>query len=453
MEVAGRSFLVHIVILLILLAINAVVSASEIAFLSLSQQNIKDFAKEGNKKAYRVLKLVEDPDFLISSLQSTITLTEVIAAVNFSLFMFSRMGSNQFLNGITSAPIRRVIIILILTTLFIVLGEKLPKRIAVQMPDQIAMNLSGIVSVLRVIIKPYVWLINLLTLALEKLLPMNFDESSERFTRDEMQAILVESHSEGSIDSDEYTMLEGVLSLDEKMAKEIMVPRTDAQMINIDDDIEENIDEILESPYSRIPLYKEDRDNVIGILHTKTLLKLLRTKDEERINLLSVSYDPLFVPATMYIDDLLVEFKRHQQHMAILIDEYGGVEGIVTMEDLLEEIVGDIDDENDIEKIGEIRRIDVNNAFVNAKIDIDEFNEYYGLAIDEEDIDTLAGAIIREIGYVPKETERIRIRVRDYVIQTLRVESGRIYTVKVTFDPGQAIETEYIIEELPMAFE
>lgn len=448
MEDAGRTLLVHVIILIILLAINAIVSASEVAFLSLNQQNIKEMAKEGDKNANRVMKLVEDSEFLISSLQSTITLTEIIATVNFSFFIFSSWGEVSLTPYVVSPEIQRIFIVIVLTTLFIILGEKLPKRIANQNPDKTVLSLSGTISSMMVLIKPYVWVVNTLTLGLQKLLPIDFDQTSERFGRDEMQAIIVESHSEGSIDSDEYTMLEGVLSLSEKMAKDIMVPRTDAQMINIDDDINDNIDEILESPYSRIPLYKEDRDNVIGILHAKTLLKVMREKDPSKINLLNVSFDPLFVPTTMYIDDLLVEFKRHQQHMAVLIDEYGGVEGIVTMEDLLEEIVGDIDDENDIEKIEEIRRVDVNNAFVEAKIDIEDFNEYYGLSIDEEDIDTLAGAIIREIGYVPRETERIFLRVYDYVIQTLRIESGRIYTVKVTFDPGHTIQCAYEIEQV-----
>lgn len=447
MEVAGRTLFLHITILLILLIINAVLSASEIAFLSLSQQNIKELAHVGNKKAKRVLNLIDDSEYLISSLQSTITLTEIIATVYFTVFIYNQMGYIQILNFIPNQELQIILITLVLTTLFIVLGEKLPKRIAAQMPDEMAMSVVTIIAVLKFVIKPYIWLINLLTAGLQKLIPIDFRESNERFTRDEMQAILAESHSEGSIDQDEFTMLEGVLSLDNKMAKEIMVPRTDTQMINIDDDIRENIDEILESPYSRIPLYKEDRDNVIGILHTKTLLKLIRLKEENQINLLSVSFDPLFVPATMYIDDLLIEFKRHQQHMAILIDEYGGVEGIVTMEDLLEEIVGEIDDENDVERIVDIRRIDANNAFVNAGISIDDFNKYYKLSIPEEDIDTLAGAIIREIGYVPNKTERIKIRVRDYVIQTLRVEGGRIYTVKITEDPTQAIYTDYEIEE------
>lgn len=405
-------------------------------------------ALEGNKKAEKVLRLIEDSDYLISSLQSSILFTEMIATMYFTAIVVTgQPGVLNLLSFIPYVELQIAMIIVVLATLFVIFGKKLPRRMAAQMPDEVALKLVNVVGFIKTVIKPYVWLINSITASFQRLLPFNFNKRNERFTRDEMQAILAESHSEGSIDIDEFTMLEGVLSLDEKMAKDVMVPRTDAQMLNVDDDIKDNIDEILESPYSRIPLYKEDRDNVIGILHAKTLLKTMRLNDESKINLLNVSFDPLFVPATMYIDDLLVEFKRHQQHMAILIDEYGGVEGIVTMEDLLEEIVGEIDDENDVKRTGDIRQIDANNAFVNAGIEIEEFNEYYKLNIPEDDIDTLAGAIIREIGYVPSKTERIKLRVRDYVIQTLRVESGRIYTVKVTEDRTHAIYTDYEIKE------
>lgn len=447
MEDVGRTIVFNVILLIVLLVINAIISASEVAFLSLSQQQMGELAQQDHKKAQKVLDLINDSENLISSLQSTITLTEIIATFYFSLFIFERMDSVRYISVIPSHELQIFVVILLLATLFIVIGEKLPKRIAAHRPNETALAVVGFISVVKIITKPYVWIVNLLTVGLQKIIPIDFKTSSERFTRDEMQAILAESRREGSIDNEEFTMLEGVLSLNNKMAKEIMVPRTDAQMINIDDDIKDNIDEILESPYSRIPLYKEDRDNVIGILHTKTLLKLLRLKNEENINLLSVSFDPLFVPATMYIDALLVEFKRHQQHMAILIDEFGGVEGIVTMEDLLEEIVGEIDDENDVERIGDIRRIDANNAFVNAGIEIDKFNKYYNLEIPEDDIDTLAGAIIRAIGYVPSKTERIKVRVRDYVIQTLRVEGGRIYTVKITEDVNHAIFADYEIDE------
>ena len=182
-------------------------------------------------------------------------------------------------------------------------------------------------------------------------------------------------------------------------------------------------------------------------MHTKSLLKSIRVKDEREIDLLALSYDPLFVPATMYIDDLLIDFKRQQQHMAILMDEYGGVEGIVTMEDLLEEIVGEIDDENDVQHLTDIRQVDKNNAFINAGIDIEEFNDYYKVNIPHEDIETLAGAITREIGFVPSSTDRFKLRVGNYVIQTLRAESGRIYTVKVTADPARSIITDYVIAE------
>lgn len=446
-EVSGRSLAIHLIVLVVLLAINAFVSAGEIAYISLSQQNMNDLALEDNKRAKKLLKLISESDQVISSLQSAITLTEVLASVYFSVFVYDLIQPLDFLPGPLDWLLPFALVVFLLTLIFIVLGEKIPKRLAAQDPDQAALRLVHGVAFIDSLMTPFVWLVSVFTQGLQAVLPYDFDYNTERFTRDEMQSILVESHNEGSIDMEEFTMLEGVLSLNDKIARAVMVPRTDIQMVNVDDDPKENIDEILESPFSRIPIYQGDRDNIVGILHTKSLLKSIRVKDEREIDLLALSYDPLFVPATMYIDDLLIDFKRQQQHMAILMDEYGGVEGIVTMEDLLEEIVGEIDDENDVQRLTDIRQVDKNNAFINAGIDIEDFNDYYKVNIPSDDIETLAGAITREIGFVPSSTDRFKLRVGNYVIQTLRAESGRIYTVKVTADPAQSIITDYVITE------
>lgn len=165
---------------------------------------------------------------------------------------------------------------------------------------------------------------------LKKLTPIEFTNEEEKLTRDEMKAILAQSRGEGVIDPSEFTMMQGVLSLDTKLARELMVPRTDTLMMDLDDDLEYNIALVLNSQYSRIPVYEEDKDNVIGVLHMKNVLKASKEVGFERISFRELVNTPLFVPSTIYIDDLLVEFRKTHTHMAIIKDEYGGVEGIIT---------------------------------------------------------------------------------------------------------------------------
>lgn len=443
---SGNSFMIYFISIILLVFVNAVVSACEIAFVSVNQSSMYDLVALGDKRAKRVLKLLNQSEQLLASLQVAITLSGFFAvaltaiyAVDIFLFNTSELA------GMDALLLFGVI--LIVSFVFIVLGELYPKRIAIQKPDEIALEMSGIITFLVILSTPFVWLTTTVSSVLQMITPINFDETTEKFTREEMQAIIEESRDEGSIDGEEFSMLEGVLSLDNKIAKEIMVPRPDIQMIDIDDDNDVNIDIILDSPYSRIPLYQTDRDNIIGIIHAKTLLKTMRYQDVSEIDLLHIANSPMFVPATIYIDDLLIDFKRQQQHMGVLIDEFGGVEGIVTLEDLLEEIVGEIDDENDVYKAHEVHKVDDTHYVVNAGIDIDDFNAFFNVSIQEDNIDTLAGAIIRETGYVPSESDDSMLRVQKYVINPELIENGRIISVRVTYDPDHSIETKYHLRE------
>ncbi|MEI2804354.1 MAG: hemolysin family protein [Trichococcus flocculiformis] len=269
---------------------------------------------------------------------------------------------------------------------------------------------------------------------LKKLTPIEFTNVEEKLTRDEMKAILAQSRGEGVIDPSEFTMMQGVLSLDTKLARELMVPRTDTLMMDLDDDLEYNIALVLNSQYSRIPVYEEDKDNVIGVLHMKNVLKASKEVGFERISFRELVNTPLFVPSTIYVDDLLVEFRKTHTHMAIIKDEYGGVEGIITLEDLLEEIVGDIEDEYDeIYRLS--KKIDDNHYVVNGRMPLDKFNQLFKTAIASEEVDTIAGYMIEELGYFPKDDEHATIQTGEYLLTTTQVESGRIRGIRVTREP------------------
>jgi putative hemolysin len=446
MDSSGSSLLTELLIIVILTLINAFFAAAEIAFVSVNNSKINRLAAEGDKKAIRVQKLLEDGDDFLATIQVAITfagfLSSAQAATSFAL-VFA-----DFLPDFAGAQtVATVVVTLILSYFTLVFGELFPKQLALQMPESIAMGTSGVVNVTKKIFRPFIWLLSASTGLLQKITPIDFTASEDTFTRDEMRVIIDEGRESDSFDMDELDMMEGVLSLDTKIAREVMVPRTDTIMINIDDDYHDNLAEVIESPYSRIPIYKDEKDNVIGILHMKTLLRKASSEGFNDIDIMEISHQPMLVPSTIYTDDLLIEFQREQQHMAILIDEYGGVEGIVTMEDLLEEIVGEIDDESDIMTLEDIRIIDEFNYYLNGSLPIEDFNEYFEENIKADDVDTIAGFIIHHIGYVPDSEERVSIRINDYVLTTSEIRNGRIYGVLLNIDEERMIEVDYITQD------
>lgn len=446
MDSSGSSLLIELLIIVVLTLINAFFASAEIAFVSINNSKMNRLVEEGDKKAIRVQELLTDGDDFLATIQVAITfagfLSSAQAATSFAV-VFA-----DFLPDFAGAEtVATVAVTLILSYFTLVFGELFPKQIALQMPESIAMGTSGVVAITKKIFRPFIWLLSASTGLLQKITPIDFTESEDTFTRDEMRGIIAQSRESDSFDVDELDMMEGVLSLDTKIAREVMVPRTDTIMVNIDDAYHENLAEVIESPYSRIPIYKDEKDNVIGILHVKTLLKKASAEGFDTIDLMEISNRPMLVPSTIYTDDLLIEFQREQQHMAILIDEYGGVEGIVTMEDLLEEIVGEIDDESDITTLGDIRIVDEFNYYINGGLTIEDFNNYFDSSIEADDVDTLAGFIIHHIGYVPNPEERVSLRINHYVLTTSEIQNGRIYGVLLNIDEERMIDVDYIAQD------
>ncbi|MBG9981625.1 HlyC/CorC family transporter [Aerococcaceae bacterium DSM 111020] len=432
----------QLLIILILTFINAIFAASEMAFVSVNYTKLRRYAEEGDKRAVRVLSLLEDSDDFLATIQVAITLAGFLssasAATSFADYLVALFP--DFAGAYTVAII---VVTMILSYITLVFGELFPKQIALQMPEKIAMAMSGLIAGTQTIFKPFVWLLSTSTDLLQKITPIEFSEDEEKFTREEMKAIIQESRAEGSIDLAELTMLQGVLSLDTKIAEGIMTPRTDTVMVDISDDYATVLQELLETPYSRIPLYENDKDNVIGVIHMKHLLKSAKEEGFEHLDFLEIATEPLFIPSTLYIDDLLIQFRNEQTHLAIIKDEYGGVAGIVTLEDVLEEIVGDIEDETDINPSADIRKIDDHNYYLNGMLSVDKFNQFFNQDIETDDVDTIAGLMIFYMGYVPEDDEQVSIRINEYILKTSLVENGRIRGIHLIEDLDGEIETDY----------
>ncbi|MFC3927139.1 hemolysin family protein [Streptococcus caprae] len=438
----SQNLLVQFVLLLVLTLINAFFSATEMALVSLNRSRVEQKAEEGDKKYIRLLKVLEDPNNFLSTIQVGITLITLVSGASLSASL-GTVIAGWFGNTATARTIGSVGAMLFLTYISIVLGELYPKRIAMNLKENLAVVTAPIIVVLGKLVSPFVWLLSASTNLLSRITPMNFDDADEQMTRDEIEYILTKS--EAGLDAEEIEMLQGVFSLDEMLAREVMVPRTDAFMVDINDDTEEIVKSILKENYSRIPVYDDDKDKVIGVIHTKKLLTEAYEKGFDQINLRRILQEPLFVPDTIFVDDLLKELRNSQKQMSILRDEYGGVAGLVTLEDLLEEIVGEIDDETDKAE-QYVREIAPNTYIVLGSMTINEFNDYFELELENDDVDTMAGYYLAAIGSIPSQEEKeiFAVDSKDKHIEIVndKVKDGRIIKLKVTMQDLEPTEDE-----------
>lgn len=439
----SQSLLLQFVILLILTLFNAFFSASEMALVSLNRSKVEQKAEEGDKRYRRLLDVLENPNNFLSTIQVGITFISLLQGASLSASL-GHVISGWLGNSATARTAGSIIALIFLTYVSIVLGELYPKRIAMNLKDRLAIVSAPIIIFLGKIVSPFVWLLSASTNLLSRITPMTFDDADEKMTRDEIEYML--TNSEETLDAEEIEMLQGIFSLDEMMAREVMVPRTDAFMIDINNDAQSNIEGILSQNFSRVPVYDDDKDRVVGVLHTKRLLEAGFKTGFDTIDLRKILQEPLFVPETIFVDDLLKALRNTQNQMAILLDEYGGVAGLVTLEDLLEEIVGEIDDETDTAEQF-VREIDENIYIVLGTMTLNEFNDYFEIELESDDVDTIAGYYLTGVGSIPNQEEKVAYEVdsKDKRITLIndKVKDGRITKLKVLLsDIEQNIEKD-----------
>lgn len=439
----SQSLLLQFVILLILTLFNAFFSASEMALVSLNRSKVEQKAEEGDKRYRRLLDVLENPNNFLSTIQVGITFISLLQGASLSASL-GHVISGWLGNSATARTAGSIIALIFLTYVSIVLGELYPKRIAMNLKDRLAIVSAPIIIFLGKIVSPFVWLLSASTNLLSRITPMTFDDADEKMTRDEIEYML--TNSEETLDAEEIEMLQGIFSLDEMMAREVMVPRTDAFMIDINDDAQSNIEGILSQNFSRVPVFDDDKDRVVGVLHTKRLLEAGFKTGFDTIDLRKILQEPLFVPETIFVDDLLKALRNTQNQMAILLDEYGGVAGLVTLEDLLEEIVGEIDDETDTAEQF-VREIDENIYIVLGTMTLNEFNDYFETELESDDVDTIAGYYLTGVGSIPNQEEKVAYEVdsKDKHITLIndKVKDGRITKLKVLLsDIEQNIEKD-----------
>ncbi len=431
----SQTIYLQLSILFLLTLINAFFSASEMALVSLNRSRVEQKAAEGEKKFVRLLTVLENPNNFLSTIQVGITFISILSGASLANDL-GAVFAKWMGNSATAQTAGYWLALAMLTFVSIVLGELYPKRIAMNMKENLAVVTAPVIIFLGKIVSPFVWLLSAATNLISRITPMNFDDADEQMTRDEIEYILTKS--EQTLDAEEIEMLQGIFNLDEMMAREVMVPRTDAFMVDIEDDINVIMPEILRQNFSRIPVYEGDKDNIIGLIHTKKILAESFTNGFDQLNIRRIMQEPLFVPETIFVDDLLKSLRNTQNQMAILLDEYGGVSGIVTLEDLLEEIVGEIDDETDKTEIF-VREIAENTFIVQGSMTLNDFNEYFDLDLSSDDVDTIAGFYLTGLGTIPSQDEKEAYELDNngfhIVMVNDKVKNGRVTKLKILITP------------------
>ncbi|TGD25149.1 HlyC/CorC family transporter [Companilactobacillus suantsaicola] len=428
---SGASLSGQLILIIVLTLLNAFFAAGEMAIVSVNKVSVEEKAKSGNKRAQRILNAINDPNKFLSTIQVAITLAGFLSSASAATTLSSRL--EKLIGSFPGSHETSIVIItIILSFITLVFGELYPKRIALQQPYQVASFTEPFVRLVGKVLRPFVWLLDKTITLLTKITPIDFSQKDDSITRTEMIATLRKSRNSGTINSDEYQMLQGIIRFGDKTAREIMTPRMDTFMIDINDPVDENIDKILNQPYSRIPMYGGDKDNVIGIVHIKDLLKKSREVGFEKINLKSIMKEPLFVPEATNIDALLLQMRSTQTQIAMVVDEYGGIVGLATIEDILEEIVGEIDDEYDpVTK--NFQRLGANKFSVVGLMTIEDFDELFEEEIKVEDVDTIAGYLIMNIGEIPDAKHPKSFELKDGIVITSgELNGSRIENVIVT---------------------
>lgn len=424
--------LTSIIVLVILILLNAYFAATEIAFISLNDSKIERDTKEGNKKAKQILKMLRSPSKFLATIQIGITLAGFLSSAFASDAFADKLA--PILNNLVPAisldiwrGISIVIITIILSFFTLVFGELVPKRLAMKYYEKISYATIGVIRGISIITAPFVKLLTFSTNMVSKIFGVG-EAEEEVVTEEEIRMMIDEGEEKGTIERGEKQLLNNVFEFNDIIVSEIMTPRTDMYAIDINEDLKEQLDEIDKFKYSRIPVYDEDIDDIKGILFVKDILKPL--KDNKEINIKELMREPYFVPESKDIDELFKEMQQNKVQMAIAIDEYGGTAGLITMEDIIEELVGNIFDEYDDEEI-EVKKIDDNTYILSGTVSSYELKKVFNIELPEGDYETLSGYLLDKLGRIPDEDEHPIIEDENLTYRVEEMEDKRIKYVKV----------------------
>ena len=402
------SILPQLLLQLVLIAVNALFAATEIAVISLNETKVRRMAEGGDRKAAKMLRMVTEPTGFLSTIQICITLAgflgSAFAADNFSDKLVNWLINDCGVSGVSPSAldtISVIIITLVLSYFTLVLGELVPKRIAMKRSESIARAVSGLMIAMTAALRPIIWLLTVSTNGVLRLCGIDPEDNAEEVSEEEIIMMLDEGEEAGSIESGEKELIKNVFSLNDTTAEDVMVHRSQVAFLKRDDARTTLLNEIAESGYSRFPVYGENIDDIVGILYAKTYLTA--QSRGEQCEMKDFLMPPRFVHASTHINRILLDMQREHAHMAVVVDDYGGVIGIITLEDILEELVGEIWDESD-EVIENIRERSDGSYDINGSTRLSDMCESIGCSIDSE-ADTVGGWVTEMLGGIPESGE------------------------------------------------
>ena len=390
---------------LVLIALNAFFAATEIAVISLNEKKVHALADEGDKKAKKMLKIIEEPTRFLSTIQIGITLAgflgSAFAADNFaekvSGFFIRTFGISAKYSG-TMNTVAVVVVTVILSYFTLILGELVPKRIAMKHKEKLANAVCGVISFLAAVLSPIIWFLTVSTNAVLRLIGIDPHEKEDPVSEEDIVLMLDAGADEGTLDQDDIEYIKNVFKLDKMTAEDVMTPWKSVICLTVNADDAEVIDIIEQEGYSRIPMYDEEEDHIIGILHTRDYLL---NRGEPDFKLSDILHQPVFVPETVNLDMLFKDMQTDHNHLVIVVNEYGETSGIVSMEDILEEIVGEIWDERD-EEVSEFTDLGDNTYRVLCTASVEDFFEFFSLEDEETEATTVNGWLTEIAGKIPE---------------------------------------------------
>ncbi len=433
---------------IVLIALNAIFASAEIAVLSINESKLERMANEGNSKAKRLFKLTREPAKFLATIQVAITLSgflgSAFAADNFSEPLVDWVLSlGAKLPRATLDAIAVVVITLILSYFTLIFGELVPKRLAMKKAEGIALGISGLVSGIAVLFRPVVWFLSVSTNLVLRLLGIDPNEAEDEVSEEDIRMMVDVGSEKGTIDTQEKEFIQNVFEFNDITAGEIAIHRTDVSMLWAEDDVEAWETTIFEERHTLYPVCDGSADNVIGILNAKDYFPL---KDKTKESIIAAAVHPaFFVPETLKADVLFRNMKKSHNSMAVVLDEYGGMVGIVTLQDLVEELVGDLNDDipNQDDPEPYIEKVDDNTWKIHGNVALEVLEDATGLELATEDYDTFTGLVFDALGAVPGDgDQKLSLELDDVIIHIQKIEAHQIEVATITVKTKETAATE-----------
>ena len=437
---SGSDIALQIFLIIFLIFLNAFFASSEIALLSINDTKLRKEAENGDKKSALLLKIVENPSKFLSTIQVGVTfsgfLNSAVASSSFADIITTKLASSWDFAAAHTTMVNNICIVVItilLSFVTLVMGELVPKRYAMKYSEKVAKFSVKPLKFTGIIFSLFIKIVTLSVNGVLKLIGINPNDDVEEVTEEEILLMVNEGQEKGVIGDDESEMINNIFEFDDKTAMDVMTHRTEIAAINITDDYDKVLNLAVEERYSRFPVYETSLDNIIGIIHIKDLLKV----DKETFDLHKIMRMPSYVPESQKIDDVFDVLKDTNTHMVVVVDEYGGTAGIVTMEDILEELVGNIRDEYDEEEVIEntVEKIAEDTYIVEGLMEIDDINDQLDIEIPNDEYETISGLVIALLGEIPEEDENPEIDYDKFTFTVLKSNEKIIELVKIKVKP------------------